>query len=195
MAKFKNYALLIMAGIVIVLGFMLDSFISENKRLESNQRSLMEGIETYQTKDSTNAASVEALKLTNSELKRYNESLVQTVKSLNLKVKNLQSVSQTATETGYNVKIQVKDSLIYLPGKVDTLKCVDFDTKWLTVQGCVQNRQFSGRIESRDSIVTVVHRVPRRFLFFRYGTKAVRQDVTCKNPDSKITFTEYLEFK
>lgn len=195
MAQFKNYALLILLGIVIVLGFMLNSFMSENKRLESNQRSLMEGIKIYQTKDSNNAASVEALKLTNSELRRYNEDLVKNVKNLNLKIKNLQSISQTATTTGYNVKIQVKDSLIYLPGKVDTLKCVDFNTKWLTVQGCVQNRQFTGRIESRDSILTVVHRVPHRFLFFRYGTKAVRQEVTCKNPDSKITFTEYLEFK
>jgi hypothetical protein len=50
-------------------------------------------------------------------------------------------------------------------------------------------------IEQRDTIYQVVHRVPRRFLFFRFGTKAIRQDVWTSNPNSEIVYTEYIELE
>lgn len=195
MNKVKNYALLISLFAVIVLGFLLDSSVKEKKRFKANQNSLLSEVKFYKSKDSLNVASVEKLTLKNSELKKFNADLVNTIESLNIKVRRLQSVSQTATDTDYKVKIQVKDSLIYLPGRVDTLKCVEFSDKWLWVSGCVKNKQFSGLIESKDTIQQFVHRVPRKFLFFKYGTKAIRQEVVCKNPHTQITFTEYIELK
>lgn len=195
MNKVKNYALLISLFAAIVLGFLLDGSIKEKKRFKANQNSLLSEVNYYKSKDSLNVASVEKLTLTNSEFKKFNTDLVKTVESLDIKVRRLQSASKTATDTDYKVKIQIKDSLIYLPGRVDTLKCVEFADAWLSVSGCVRNKQFSGLIESKDTIEQFVHRVPRKFLFFRYGTKAIRQEVISKNPHTQISFSEYIELK
>lgn len=162
-------------------------------RLSDNQRTLLTDVEFYRTKDSLSVASVERLSLSNREFKRYCDDLEKQVKDLDLKIKRLQSVSRTTTEARYEVKTVIRDSI--LPGRIDTLKCVDYQNDYLTFSGCVDQDRFSGTIESRDTLIQVVHRVPRRFWFIRWGTKAIRQEVTTRNPYSRITCTEYIELK
>jgi len=36
--------------------------------------------------------------------------------------------------------------------------------------------------------------LPRRFLFIRYGTKAIRQEMVSSNPHTQLVYTEYIEF-
>lgn len=165
----------------------------ERDRLSDNQSGLMEDITYYRTSDSLAAASVERLTLTNKEFKRHCGELQKIVESLNLKVKRLQSVSQTATETKYVIETIIWDSI--LPGRTDTLKCINYQDAYLMFSGCVDAGRFSGLIESRDTLIQVVHRVPRKFWFIRFGCKAIRQEVVCRNPHNQVTFTEYIEFK
>lgn len=165
----------------------------DRNRLSDNQRSLLSSVDFYRTKDSLSVASVERLILSNREFSRYCSELKQTVESLNLKVKRLQSVSQAATETKYSIKTVVKDSIIL--GRTDTLYCIDYHNDYLTLAGCMDNDYFSGEIESRDTIIQIIHRVPRKFWFIRWGTKALRQEIISKNPFSRITYTEYIELK
>jgi hypothetical protein len=159
----------------------------------------MSRIQYYRTKDSLNAASVERLTLTKNELQKYCNGLTQTVEDLNIKVKRLQSVSRTATQTEYRIEtvfrdsitVSVRDSLI-----IDTLRCVNYSDEWLTFAACEKRDGIlDAEIETRDTLITIVHRVPKRFLFFRFGTKAIRQEVISKNPHSKINYTEYIEIK
>lgn len=165
---------------------------NDRDRLLDNQKTLMSDIEFYQTKDSLNVASVERLVLTNREFSRYCESLKKQVKDLNLKVKRLRSVSQTTTETEYIIKTVIRDSI--LPG-MDTLIRINYHNPYLTVEGDIKQNLFSGRIESRDTLIQFVYRVPRKFLFFRWGTKAVRQEIISRNPYSKIVYSQYIELK
>lgn len=185
----------VLALIIIVLFSMLRASNQEKKRYQANQHSLLENVTFYRTKDSLSAASVEKLTLTTKEFKKHEIELLETIDDLNLKVKRLQSVSETGTETKYEVKTIIKDSLVYIEGKPVKLPCVNFSNKWLTVDGCVVDNQFSGWIESRDTLIQVVHRVPRKFLFFRYGTKAIQQEVISKNPYTTLTYAKYIEFK
>jgi len=46
---------------------------------------------------------------------------------------------------------------------------------------------------SRDTLYQVVHRVPRRFLFIRWGTKGIRQEMVNCNPHAEITYSQYIE--
>lgn len=46
-----------------------------------------------------------------------------------------------------------------------------------------------------DTLDQAVHRVPHRFWFIKWGTKAIRQDIVCRNPYSQITYSEYIELK
>lgn len=192
----RKYLIMVIVVCIAALAFSVKSCMNikaDRERLSDNQRTLMSDVDFYRTKDSLSAASVERLTFTNQEFEAYCGELNKTVESLNLKVKRLQSVSQTGVETKYVVKTIVRDSLLL--GRTDTLKCIDYRDNYLTLSGCADRDQFSGIIESRDTIEQVVHRVPRKFWFIRWGCKAVRQEVVSRNPHSRITFTEYIELK
>lgn len=195
MKKYLIVAILVLCGLLAAMIGAYNDLMKDRNRLSDNQRALMEDVTFYRTKDSLSAASVERLTLSNSEFKKYNEELNQTVEDLNIKVKRLQSISNTGTKTEYKVETVFRDSIVYVDNKPDTLRCLSYKDAWLTFDGCESKGVFKGKIESRDSLTTIVHRIPRKFLFFRWGTKAVRQEVLTKNPYSTIQYTKYLEFK
>lgn len=165
----------------------------ERDRYRNNQDALLGEVSYYRTSDSLSAAGVDALTLTNRELEAYCGQLEKTVESLGLKVNRLQAAANTATETEYPVRVEIRDSI--LPGRTDTVACIDYMDNYLTLSGCFNADRFSGTVISRDTLVQVVHRVPRRFLGIPFGTKAIRQEVVCKNPYSRVVYTEYLELK
>ena len=41
----------------------------------------------------------------------------------------------------------------------------------------------------------VIHRIPRRFLFIRWGTKALRQEIVSTNPHTRIVHAEYVKIE
>lgn len=199
MKRFMVRAVLIIIVIAafIVLWEMYRSSRRECTRLKDNQRTLFTDVEIYRTRDSLSAAGVERLTLTNREFKRYASRLEKTVKTLDLKVRCLQSVAQVAVSTRYPVTARLWDSLVSpdIPDIPETVRRLYYRDRWLTIDGTVRGSEFLGTIESRDTLVQVIHRVPRRFWFVRWGTKAVRQEVTTRNPYSRITYTEYIELK
>lgn len=196
MKKVLIYGVLGLLVAVIVLSGRVRTLKREKIRLEANQETLLSDVRYYRTSDSLNAAGVNRLTLTCREFRRHAEELTGTVESLKLKVKRLQAVSGTGSETQYDIKTAVRDSLVVRDSLiVDTLKCVSYADAWLTFNGCTVGKEFRAEIESRDSLITVVHRIPRKFWFIRWGTKAVRQDVISRNPHSRITYTKYIELK
>ncbi|MCX4291120.1 MAG: hypothetical protein OSJ36_04965 [Odoribacter sp.] len=195
MTKYLLLIILILATSLTVSIKSCQDIRMDRNRLSDNQRTLLADIGFYRTKDSLSVASVERLTLTNREFRKYAGELEKTVEKLNLKVKHLQSSSQSAIETEYLVKTEIRDSIIILPGRIDTLNCINYRDSYLTFSGSITGKQFSGLIQSRDTIIQLIHRVPRRFWFIRWGTKAIRQEVISRNPYSRITYTEYIELK
>ena len=196
MTKYLLFTILVLAAFLAVSVKSCQYIRTDRNRLSDNQRTLLADIEFYRTKDSLSAASVERLTLTNREFRKYADELKKTVEELNLKVKHLQSASQSATETKYLVKTEIRDSIVIRPGREpDTLNRIDFQDPYLTFSGSITGKQFSGLIQSRDTIIQLIHRVPRRFWFIRWGTKAIRQEIVSRNPYSQIAYTEYIELK
>lgn len=188
------------AGIIAVFILLWMAYRAERRdrrRLEENQRTLMENVVFYRTRDSLSVASVERLTLTNREFRRHADELKKTVDELQLKVRRLQSVSRTAVTTTYPVEAVLQDTLIIRDTLLvpDTLSRLHYSNPWLALDGMLDDDVFRGQIESRDTLIQIVHRVPRRFWFIRWGTKAIRQEVTTRNPYSRITYTEYIELK
>ena len=185
------------AAAFICLWMQYRSEHRERRRLEANQHSLLTDIQFYRTRDSLSAAGVERLTLSNREFREYAGELEKTVNALQLKVHRLQSASRTAVETHYPVTVRLRDTVVLRDTLTvaDTLRHLHYETPWLMLDGAVCGDLFRGDVLSRDTLVQVVHRVPRRFWFIRWGTKAIRQEVTTRNPYSRITYTEYLELK
>lgn len=169
----------------------------ERRRMEANQHSLLTDVEYYRTRDSLSAAGVERLTLTNREFRQYADEFEKTVAGLQLKVRRLQSASRTAITTAYPVETHLRDTVILRDtlNIRDTVRLLQFENPWLTLDGLLVDDMFRGRIESRDTLIQLIHRVPRRLWFIRLGTKAIRQEVTTRNPYSRITYTEYIELK
>lgn len=193
--KIKNVIMLVLVIACMVLSVFYLETKKEKERLGDNQTALLEQVKFYKTADSLSAAGVDRLTLKNREFEKYNADLVKTVESLNLKVRHLQSVSETAIRTEYKIKTVVKDSLIYRDGKPQTVQCINQRDKWNSLEGCIINKFFEGKVASIDSIDQFIHRVPRKFLFFKYGIKAIRQEVVSKNPNSTIFYSKYIELK
>lgn len=160
MTKYLLFTILVLAAFLAVSVKSCQDIRTDRNRLSDNQRTLLADIEFYRTKDSLSAASVERLTLTNREFRKYAGELKKTVEELNLKVKHLQSASQSATETKYLVKTEIRDSIIIRPGKTDTLSCINYQDPYLTFSGSITGKQFSGLIQSQDTIIQLIHRVP-----------------------------------
>jgi hypothetical protein len=51
---------------------------------------------------------------------------------------------------------------------------------------------WTGRFESRDSLLYVEHVVPKRFWFIRWGVKERRQEIVSRNPHVRIVGAEFV---
>ena len=187
-------------GLVILLAIALTISVkscNDNKidkiRFRDNQTALMGKVKFYRDKDSLSVADVQKLTLTKKELEDNRDDLVKTIYGLNIKLKRVQSASTTETETKYQVKTPIRDSLVYLDGKTIILKCINYSNEWLTIDGCTQDGSFNGVIKSKDKITQVVYGIPHHFWFIKWGVKSIRQTVKSHNPFSTIIFDEYIE--
>lgn len=186
-----NMALLVA---VVSLSYWLGNVRTEKKRLANNQEALLTDVEYYKTESGKNAASVLKLELSKSELERHCQDLTKTVEDLNIKISRIQSASTTVTKTEVEIQTVVRDSIVYRDLPI-SIKVINWRDPWIKLNGVLDGDTFSAKIESVDTLQQVVHRIPKKFLFIKWGTKAIRQEVVSSNPHSKIVYTEYIELK
>lgn len=194
MSKYLVSIIVVLSLAAGTLYWQLDKTRSEKNRLANNQEALLTDVEFYRTEAGYFAASVQRLELSKSELEKYNDELVSTVKDLNVKIKRIQAASTTATESKYEIETVVVDSIVYRDRPV-TLQAINYSDPWITLAGVIDSSLFKGNINTRDTLVQVVHRIPNKFWFIKWGTKAIKQEVVSRNPHSSITYTEYIELK
>lgn len=194
MKKILLYVNVALILTVLVLSYWLNSVREEKKRLADNQEALLSDVDYYKTESGKNAASVLKLELSKSELENHCQDLTKTIDDLNIKIGRIQSVSTTVTKTEVEIQTVVRDSIVYRDLPVN-LKVVKWRDPWVTLNGVLDGETFSAKIESVDTLSQVVHRIPKKFLFIKWGTKAIRQEVVSSNPHSKIVYTEYIELK
>lgn len=194
----KNYQILIIAGLGLIIISLWSSnkkLTSENERLTANATALMDRAAYYETEAGKSAASVQKLTLDYSELKENYAHVCQTADELGVKVKRLQAAAMTATQTEVKVVTQIRDSVVYRDGMLDSLKVLRWQDPWVTVAGEIRGDSAALDVVSCDTITQIVHRVPKKFWFIKWGTKAIRQEIVSSNPHTKITYTEYIELK
>lgn len=197
MNKYLCIACVILAVACASLWGVNSNLRQEKERLTSNQEALMEEVQYYQDEAGRNAASVQRLELSKAELEAYNGELTQRIEDLNIKLKRVQAATTTATQTKVEIKTVIRDSIIYVDSsRIATLPAIKWQDPWVKVDGIIMpDSTVDLSIQSVDTLYQVVHRVPKKFWFIRYGTKAIRQEITSSNPHTKIVYSEYIELK
>jgi hypothetical protein len=177
----------------------------EAERTKENQDILLHNgkVEIGRTQSGRPRASVSAITLKTSDLKRNPDSLL-AVNRKELKIKNsrIMAAATTSTTTKVDVKAAIRPvphdtcsrslSGLYRPPDVSQ---VSWSDPWITLRGDIEGDSMQVHIESRDTLQMVVHRVPKKFLFFRYGTKGVRLSVVGQNPHSRLSYPRIIMFK
>lgn len=166
----------------------------EKDRLTSNQQALMEKVEYYQTEAGKSAASVQRLQLSYSELEKNYSDVCKVAEELKIKIKRIEAASTTQTATEVEVNTTVRDSVVHrdtLPPL--KLQAIEWSDPWVAVVGELKGKDLKLNITSVDTLTQIVHRIPKKFWFIKYGTKAIRQEIRSSNPHTKIVYTEYIE--
>lgn len=177
----------------------------ESERTRENQDILLHNgrVEIGRTQSGRPRASVSAITLKTSDLKRNPDSLLAVNrKELKIKSSRIMAAATTSTTTQVDVKAAIQPvphdtcsrslSGLYRPPDVSQ---VSWSDPWITLRGDIEGDSMQVHIESRDTLQMVVHRVPKKFLFFRYGTKGVRMEVVSQNPHSRLSYPRIIMFK
>ena len=177
----KKYLFLYAVLITALLAYGYTRYRHETRRLTQNQNALASGIEHYRTRLGQEAASVQALRLRCAEFERLRAGDADTIRRLGIRLRRLEAVAKTVTATSVDLRTPVRDTVVLL--RRDTLRIRD------------TLKLFRWRVQSTDTLRQVVHRVPRRFLFIRWGTKALRQEIVSSNPHTRIIYSDYVKFE
>lgn len=196
MKKYLFIVILVLLSACAFLVYQNKRVREDRDRLKSNQTALLQEVESYKTKDGKNAVSIQMLELKRLELEDGRKELLRTISDLKIKLKRVQSVSQTELHTNVAVNTIVKDSIVIVRDStyIPTLS-FKWNDPWVSVEGLIQDKKVDMAISSIDTLTHVVHRVPHKFLFFKWGTKAVRQSITSSNPHTSIVYAEYIQLK
>lgn len=187
----------IMAAMLVVIvlqGVSVSRIKSERNRYKENTRTLLVDVNTYKVRDSLNAAKAQDLSLKLSELKKYRQEDAKLIADMGVKLRNLQAVASMGTETRteFITKI-VRDTIFKAVNDTNKAALIDYEDKWLTFKGRLENGQFRGNIISRDSLLIAENIRYKRFLFWR--TKRIKSRdfrVVSKNPHTKIVDCEHI---
>ena len=221
MKRILIITLLVIGGLLWLQTVRLRGERAERRRVQSNNEVLTDSVEFYRTESGKHAASRQVLELRASEMERYNAQLTAQVRELRIKVRRLEAAATPATRTEVqitaplepagpqptawekygagvrraadSVKAALEREFSGLP-KVPEAKIFRWADRHVSVDGIIRTDSVSCHVTSIDTLRQIVHRVPRRFLFIRWGTKAIRQEVVSSNPHTQIVYTEYIQF-
>jgi len=222
MKKYLILAVLLLAAALGIVGKAYREAVDERNRLERNQMTLLDSVKHYRTAAGREAASVQALELKVSELERYKADAAAEIRALGIKLRRVESMATSATRTEVRIAAPLTDSmrnirLANLRRVADTVKArinreyaeeiAELSTAperlkafaWADphtqVSGIVTGDSVICNVTSVDTLRQIVHRVPRRFLFIRWGTKAIRQEIVSSNPHTRIVYAEYIDMR
>lgn len=193
MKKILLWVAAIATIVAVVCGIVIYDLIEENGRLERNNRVLNGEVQLYRTENDRSAASVEALELTVAEFREVHERDAKEIESLGIRLRRAESYAKSAMTTTITDTVVVRDTVIVRDSLPESYRYFAVADVWSRVEGILYGDSLSYAVHSVDTLHQVVHRVPHKFWFIRYGTKAIRQEVWSSNPNTELVYTEYIE--
>ena len=193
--------MMVFAGLALVAFRAYSDMKADRDRLKENQSFLLHNgeVEIKQTNTGCSQASVPALTLRPSEFRRSGDTLLRTAKAAGIKASRISEAATAATTTHVDFDARVFRTVVHDTLR-DTVLCpasplpaLSWNDPWVSLSGTIADSIFHGSLTSNDTLDIIVHRVPKRFLFFRFGCKQVRMDIISRNPHTRLTYARYYQ--
>lgn len=193
--------MVVFAGLALVAFRAYSDMKADRDRLKENQSFLLHNgeVEIKQTNTGCSQASVPALTLRPSEFRRSGDTLLRTAKAAGIKASRISEAATAATTTHVDFDARVFRTVVHDTLR-DTVLCpasplpaLSWNDPWVSLSGTIADSIFHGSLTSNDTLDIIVHRVPKRFLFFRFGCRQVRMDIISRNPHTRLTYARYLQ--
>lgn len=193
MRKILFYYSVVATLLLLVCALFLHNTLGEAARLRNNNEALTSETQLYRTRLDESAASVMALQLKVKEYREQHARDAKRIKALGVRLRRVESIATAATQTEVEATAPLRDTIFYDRLLPDTASLFCWSDSWVRIEGTIRGGKAECRVESVDTLRQIIHRVPHRFLFFRYGTKAIRQEIISSNPHTRIVYAEYIE--
>lgn len=165
-------------------------------RLANDRHCLISRLEALTTQHDSLRNRCEVLRLDRTEFERLYQAEAEKLKAMKIKLRRVESVAQSVSSTTLTVTAPLRDTIRILRSDsaplLDTAHHFRWSDPWNRIEATIRGDSMQCEIHSIDTLHQVVHRVPRRFLFFRWGTKALRQEIHSSNPSTRIIYTDYV---
>lgn len=185
----------------VILSVALLAFYEHGKKLKvenlayrQNVAVLMDSVAHYQVNDSLSASQIGELQLKLSEYEKYRKEDIELIKKL--KADKPQTIIKTETKIESKIKTELKDSIVYK----DTLKTINYTSKWTDLHGFINNDTLQVKIINREELMLVESLQRKKFLGIKlpgwlFGYKQKTLDIVSKNPNTTIVDIEYVNLR
>ena len=211
LTKFKTNTVLFVLMVIFALAAFMATWAyfnlkTDRDRLKENQNILLHNgkVDIKRTNTGLSQASVTALTLRSSEFRQSGDTLLQVAKSAGIKTSRISEAATASTTTSVEFKTRIFQTIVhdtvrdtvarslttFLPSRQLQLFWND---PWVSLSGTITDSMFHGSITAVDTLDIIVHRIPKRFLFFRFGCKQVRMDIISRNPHTRLTYARYYQ--
>lgn len=184
------------AALLVFAGFQqnaIDNLKQERNRYERNKESLLLDVTQYKIRDSLNAAKVGALELTIQEYERFRADDAELIKQLKQRNRDLAAVNKTQFQTIIDLRAVPRDTVVVRDTVRVQAVAVHCGDEWFDFDGLLTEKEFTGKMQHRDSLLLVESIRYKRFLWWKTKRIKDRQlDCVSKSPHNFIRGLEYV---
>ena len=187
--------LLVAGGYVYLSERRIKSLASERDRYLHNTETLLSDVETFKVRDSLSAARVLALELSVKEFERFRAQDAALIKDLKAKNRDLAAVNKTQSQTIINLQAVPRDTIVIRDSVKIPAVAVHAGDAWYSFDGLLTEKDFTGTLKNRDSLLVAESVKYKRFLGFLWKTNKVKDrevSVLSHNPHTEILGVEYV---
>ena len=195
--KFAAVVAVILAATIAVIWAdrTIDRLTAERDRYKGNTETLLSDVEHYRVRDSLNAARVQSLELTVKEYERFRADDAALIKELKQRNRDLAAVNKTQSQTIIDLRAVPRDTVVVRDSVRVPAVAVHCGDAWFDFDGLLTEKEFTGTLANRDSLVIAESVKYKRFLGFLWKTRKVEDrqlDVVSKNPHTELMGVEYV---
>lgn len=186
----------ILIGVVSIQHSKIMQVSAERDLYQMNTQSLMSDIQELRKDSSYQAHQIQALSINIDEYEKYRASDAQVIKDLKLKIKRVSSVSKQQLEVQVPISAPVKDTILIISNKPDTVRTIQYKDPHVSFNGYIKQDSLKAVFQVPVTITQVIHKIPKRkFLWWSWGCKAIKQVIVTNNPYVQLNYAEYIELK